>query len=410
MFGKKKSQSQEMPVSHTEKKHLDVHTIPDVFYGGKDPEIYHVKESSKKKEIVLSEKNEKKEPIKKPVVLSQVHTGQITKAPTELKTQSAKGGSISKKIIIVGVGCLILFGVGAWYYVGTLSEPVKEISPVVKTPPAQTAPPPVIESPPVITPTTTDDTDKEQPTSTPIRLLEFPSDRVIRAVDLDADALTDVEEEIYKTDSGVWDTDGDGYYDGLEVANLYNPSGTAPEKIIDSGLVREYVNPMWQYRVYYPATWRVDAVDTNSNQVLFSTVSGDFIEVQSFKKEKTTSFPSWFGAFATGQLYSDLVPYQNRFQVMGFVRTDQLVGYYVTDTTIFVLVYHPGVEQQIMYPHVMQMMVASFRPVRTLYDIPDQPVLPQPTVSSSYDIEKVTSSPFDGVASSSIEGISSLGQ
>lgn len=44
--------------------------------------------------------------------------------------------------------------------------------------------------------------------------------------DSDNDGLTDYEELVkYKTDPNKVDTDGDGYYDGLEVENGYNPNG-----------------------------------------------------------------------------------------------------------------------------------------------------------------------------------------
>ncbi len=44
-------------------------------------------------------------------------------------------------------------------------------------------------------------------------------------LDTDGDGLPDVEEEIYGTDKNNPDTDGDGYKDGEEVRNGYNPLG-----------------------------------------------------------------------------------------------------------------------------------------------------------------------------------------
>lgn len=45
------------------------------------------------------------------------------------------------------------------------------------------------------------------------------------AEDPDRDGLTDEQEKFYKTDPNNPDTDGDGYCDGLEVQNGYNPRG-----------------------------------------------------------------------------------------------------------------------------------------------------------------------------------------
>lgn len=52
-----------------------------------------------------------------------------------------------------------------------------------------------------------------------------------RDSDTDGDSLTDKEEiEVYKTDPTKVDTDGDGYWDGFEVINGYNPTG--PGKLV----------------------------------------------------------------------------------------------------------------------------------------------------------------------------------
>ena len=44
-----------------------------------------------------------------------------------------------------------------------------------------------------------------------------------RGVDSDGDLLTDEREAELGTDPGKKDTDGDGYMDGIEVANGYDP-------------------------------------------------------------------------------------------------------------------------------------------------------------------------------------------
>ncbi|HPL95271.1 MAG TPA: hypothetical protein PLF15_00615 [bacterium] len=56
-------------------------------------------------------------------------------------------------------------------------------------------------------------------------MLESDSD-----IDSDNDSLTDIEEEIFGTDLNNPDSDGDGYLDGEEVLNGYNPMG--PGKLI----------------------------------------------------------------------------------------------------------------------------------------------------------------------------------
>lgn len=221
------------------------------------------------------------------------------------------------------------------------------------------------------------------------RPLEFPPIFLTNSADVDNDSLTDMEEEVFGTDSGRWDTDGDGYYDGQEVFNLYNPKGIAPMKIIDSGIVQEYVNPVWQYRVYYPIGWQIGAVDPQSNQVLFSALSGDFVEIDKFMKEYDETFADWFARKAIGQKYSDLETFSNRFKEDGYKRADDLVDYFVAGQNVFVLSYHPGATGFIPYRHVMEMMVQSFRSNKTLIEIPPQAILPSTPV---FDTSAATSS------------------
>ncbi len=46
---------------------------------------------------------------------------------------------------------------------------------------------------------------------------------ILEGSDVDSDKLTDIEEAVYGSDAKKLDTDADGYPDGSEVSNLYNP-------------------------------------------------------------------------------------------------------------------------------------------------------------------------------------------
>jgi len=52
-------------------------------------------------------------------------------------------------------------------------------------------------------------------------------------IDSDQDGLSDAMEALYKTDPNNYDTDGDGYKDGDEVANGYDPIIKSPDDKID---------------------------------------------------------------------------------------------------------------------------------------------------------------------------------
>lgn len=67
------------------------------------------------------------------------------------------------------------------------------------------------------------------PTATPVESaspVSQPATAADDAADTDGDTLTNAEEALYGTDPQKEDTDGDGYKDGDEVRNGYNPLGS----------------------------------------------------------------------------------------------------------------------------------------------------------------------------------------
>lgn len=379
MFGKKKKKSQD------ESKTPSVNTIPDIFYGGKDPEVYHKKQKQKKapKIVPIKEKENVKEPV--PEASTQKSRSMMIEDYTNTKEAVKKQQSHiqkppqrgkKKRILIVGgiIVILIAGGAGAWYYM----QPKPELVKAPPTPPKivteEEKEPEVVEKEPEVV--EEKEEEPEEIKQIPEKL-DFPKNIFIKSPDIDKDALTDAEEEVLNTDSGTQDTDEDGYYDGLEVANLYNPKGVAPRKIIDSGIVREYVSPLWKYRLYYPLSWQLDSVDEQGKDIVISTITGDFVQVRVFQKEDTQTFLSWFAAMAKGQRFAEITEKTNRFKEQVFVRRDGLVAYVPTDQFVFVLLYNPGSEQMVLYPNLMNMIIQSFRTTKTQVEIPDQTILPQ---------------------------------
>jgi len=367
----------------------NIHVMPDDFYGGKDPVVYY---KTTERTIENGKVLKTNAPVKQSAAALAHGVSQI-KVPSFLHSKKFK-------IIVVAVVFLIAIGLISWYYINQAKP--KAVQPfvpneVVTPVPEVVEPEPVVEEivepvVPEVAPTTT------EPVVEPEKKvgLEFPSMFLADGADMDSDSLTDLEEEMLGLDSGVWDTDGDGYCDGLEVFNLYNPKGIAPMKIIDSGLVKEYVNPIWGYRVYYPTGWAAASVDENANQVLFSALSGDYIEIWSEEMQAGEDFTDWFSRQAKGQLYSDLQTFTNRFKEEGLRRKDDLVAYFVTNNKVYVLVYHPGVTGDISFRHMFVIMEQSFRPSKTSVVIPEQEILPPV-------LEEVTSTTLEEVSTSTLE-------
>tara|TARA_Y100001970_G_C14238245_1_gene863259 strand:- start:1383 stop:2729 length:1347 start_codon:yes stop_codon:yes gene_type:complete len=385
MFGKKKKKLQD------ESKTPSVNTIPDIFYGGKDPEVYHKKQKQKKapKILPIKEKENVKEPVPKartqkyrPIMIEDYTNTKQTLKKQESHIQKPPQRGKKRLILVIGgiIVLLVAGGMGVWYYV----QPKPKIVKVSPTPPKiviEEKEPEAVEEEIKEEVVEEKEEEVEEVNETPEKL-DFPKNIFIKSPDVDKDALTDAEEEVLNTDSGTQDTDQDGYYDGLEVANLYNPTGLAPRRIVDSGIVREYVSPLWKYRLYYPLSWQLDSVDEQGRDVVISAITGDYVQVRVFQKENTQTFLSWFAAMAKGQRFAEITEKTNRFKEQVFVRRDGLVAYVPTDQFVFVLLYNPGSEQMVLYPNLMNMIIQSFRTTKTQVEIPDQTILPQVTEQS----------------------------
>ncbi|KKW41804.1 MAG: hypothetical protein UY92_C0013G0003 [Candidatus Magasanikbacteria bacterium GW2011_GWA2_56_11] len=349
---------------------VEVETIPDIFYGGKDPEIYRQTPSAE----------------------SGKRTGSVSSA-------AASGGKkLSPKLVITLLAVFFVLAVAgiSWYY---LRDYFFRRTPAPSVPaalPATTPAPALAEIPPA---TTTPEMPATELTPVPVTTtaalseppLEFPPLIRMETSDLDGDQLTDEEEELFGTDSGIWDTDSDGYYDGQELFNLYNPKGFAPVKLIDSGLVTEYVNPVSGYRVYYPLNWQLGIVDPAGSQVLLSASDGDYIEVRLSVKEPGEDFLAWFARRAPAERVTDLVPGVNRFGLSVQKRSDDMVVYLDAPGRVFVLIYHPRETAPVAYKHVIGVVAQSFRLGRESVDIP--PPAPLPPLPASADASAAVSLP-----------------
>lgn len=367
MFGNKKVQPAALPEAP-----LSIETMPTAFYGGKDPVIYSEDLSASPTERAMP-----KPPVARPPT-PPVRPG-VSSAPMPQQHKSK-----TMLFVIGGVVLLVAAGGAGWFFVGNTDTPAPEI---VLAPPVIEPTQPIIEPEPVVVPAETPiaSTTEETPTSLKPIPLNLPRILLNDSADNDADNLTNEEEELFGTDPEVLDADADGYFDGQEVFNLYNPTGFAPVKLIDSGLVKEYVNSVWQYRIYYPVGWEVGAVDSNNDQVLFSSVGGDYVEVRAMQKQGQETFAEWFARTATGENITDLQQAKNRFEESVWKRKDSLVAYIEQGTTVYVIVYHPMGDGPVAYRHVMQVMVQSFRPGKSIVALPEQAAIAAPVSQQASD-------------------------
>ncbi|MBU0660914.1 thrombospondin type 3 repeat-containing protein [Patescibacteria group bacterium] len=369
------------PKAEQQKKDaVDIQIIPSSFYGGKNPEIY-----KKSPEEQMAEN--KSIPARFSEDIREKKKSVYEYIPQDRPKKKWPW-------IVAFILFFIIFITGAtWYYLSDAKKQQATVIPQVFVP-EQEVVVPIVSSTlpevkeeviPIVVTSTTSTIIKEESNMGIVTILplQFPNIFFTKGADQDNDELTDAEEEVFGVDLSVWDTDGDGYYDGQEVAHLYNPKGVAPMKLIDSGLVREYINPEYGYRLYYPLSWNAASVDPKSAHVLVSSITGDYIDIRAIPLADIENFRSWFARYATGESYSDISRFSNIFTVEAYKRNDGLVAYVPSESFVYVITYQFGDTKTVAYPYIMNMLLESFRPSKTNIVIPEQTVLPEPVVTSS---------------------------
>jgi len=380
MFGKKEEKKPNTPEID-----IKVVTIPRDFYAGANPTVKfkEVEQTVDLNKLAGIRNDEKK----------ALHTATAAGGPANL---------LSRRSVWVagGIGLFVLFAIGAGFYYWWQSRPkqVAEVpAPIISTPPKTTEP---ITTPTTTEPTTTTTPEPEIPVATELAI-DFPSKILAESADLDGDKVSDLAEDLYATDPGVSDTDKDKYTDGHELYYLYNPNGIEPQKLIDSGFVRNFTNPSFGYETYYPTNWALGTVDTVGRQILFSTLTGENIEVRTFDLPFGQTLSDWFVINAPKEEWGEYEDIQSRFGANAKMRKDGLVYLFYDATHVFALVYHATDSNVINYKIVLQVMARSFKigePLPpTLRPVEEPAMTPEtmPEVTTTPDNVPVTTSTAD---------------
>lgn len=354
---------------------MAVNTIPEEFYAGANPvvkfkEVEKVVSLNKEDKTLLS--SEEKRAFEK----VDAAGGRTKLHPANLLT--------NRKFLIIGgviLFTVIILGTGTYYWweskKSETGQPQPASSVTEVTAPEVTPPAPPTE--PIVTPAIPEVTPPALPQ--PEALIELPSVLLGESVDTDHDNISDVAEELFKTDPFNSDTDGDKYPDGHELYYLYNPAGFEPIKLIDSGLIQDFTNPTYGYKVYFPITWAMGNVDANYQQVLFSTLTGENIEVHEFDLEPNQNIADWLAQAVPQEKISDLVDFSSYFKVSGKKRIDGLVYYFKDGQHLYVLTYHTTDSFIVNYKIVLEIMARSFRlgeaAAAPVVSSPQPPLLPE---------------------------------
>jgi hypothetical protein len=226
------------------------------------------------------------------------------------------------KLIAMIVGAIVILGVagGAVYFlvlkpktttpvavVPSAPAPTHPVgipttpTPIETPPPAAVAPTVPVEQPPVAATTSVGSVPVDQPVTQPPTGITLPPPTAVEAPqaavpptpvvtegkDSDLDQLTDMEEPYYNADMTKSDTNGNGYLDGTEVTNLYDPSvkGNPMDKATFIS------HPLWGGLTFLlPKPWSILSVNGQPNQARIATGSATRIGIEWILNPEKKSF------------------------------------------------------------------------------------------------------------------------
>jgi len=273
------------------------------------------------------------------------------KAKPPAQPGKKKKGGFPVKLAVIGLIIIALFAAVAivvWFNLNQ-DEPDPEITrPII---------PPVVEEeeeePPVVEEEEEPPVEEEEPGD------PFEQD-LVGGVDSDSDGLTDVEEALYGTSPQLPDSDEDGFLDGNEVFHRYNPNGTAPGSLFESGLVKLFDNPSYSFSIFYPSVWTIRALPVTSEPVVFTATTGEVVQVMQYEKDPTLSIIDWFlsqdGGATTAE---DLLEFTTKEGYSGVMNPDRLTAYIDAEGLVYVVSYNVGTKTTINYLQTFQMMLNS---------------------------------------------------
>lgn len=181
--------------------------------------------------------------------------------------------------------------------------------------------------------------------------------------DSDNDLLTDVEEVLYGTTPTKPDSDGDGYIDGQEILAGYNPMGKGdlrPDK--NSKILTAFESAEFPFVIGYLKGWTVDTLDKNGRTVLFTSATGEIIQIVVTDNTKAESALSWYLAQFPELDAKDLDTVTNYTQEENGIKSiNGDVVYYNDKDYIYAISYNYGTKMYLDFDTTFQMMAREFR-------------------------------------------------
>jgi hypothetical protein len=179
---------------------------------------------------------------------------------------------------------------------------------------------------------------------------------IITAVDTDGDGLYDSEEKIFGTKSDMRDTDEDGYDDGAEIKNGFNPAGTG--KFEESINFSKYINSKYNYLFLYPLSLKIDSVGEGESLII-NLEGTAHIQIVAQENTNNLNLEDWYKKqFATDQINAEQYLYTDKWDV---IKTEEGLTYYMKDKNFpkILILNYSATPVNNNYPNVMDMIFNS---------------------------------------------------
>jgi len=172
-------------------------------------------------------------------------------------------------------------------------------------------------------------------------------------VDKDMDTLTDVEERLFGTDAQAADTDQDGFADGAEVLNLFDPVSKGQSLTKNLRITPVQWNG-WSMLV--PKSWNIATAGEEPSFGLIATESSAQFTLQARANATRQTLSQWIGAAG-----NQMKTLKTKNGLDALQSADGLITYLAVGDTVLVVQYDLQKDASYEYRMSYALIVQSLR-------------------------------------------------
>lgn len=177
-------------------------------------------------------------------------------------------------------------------------------------------------------------------------------------LDTDSDGITDLEETLYGADVRNPDTDTDGFLDGNEVFHLYNPAGRAPAKLLDLSLIKTSESRVG-WVIAFPSGWTMTMDQQDGSKATIDSKHGETFVITVEDNLAGQPVLDWYLAKHPEVTAAQVLQYRSKGGYTGIIGADLLSTYIPWGNKIFVFTYNLNGQAFINYRTTYSMMLNS---------------------------------------------------